>query len=429
MKVVHCSAWYVTESFGGTEIYVAALAKELKKSGVDQVILVPRSRSDLPAETEHEGMKVMRYDAAGFGDVVAHFGPDLFHLHSWTSGAGIRELRAARKRGLPAVFTFHNFSPVCATDTLMRHGSRPCDGIIREFTCSSCYLHNRGYSRPEAALLASAAALLSLFFRVPDSSRRWKTLASMFADFSRRRGELAELAREAAALVAPAEFLREVLIRNRVPAEKIVVSRQGVTGGVPPIPAREPGPGLRVGFVGRLEYLKGADIIAEAVHRIPRSKPVTLELIGPEGGVPGTRRDPSVFLEKIRSMAAMDDRIRVRGALPFDEAQRRMASFDLLAVPSRTRETGPMAAMEAIALGVPVLGSNLGGIPETVKDGVNGRIIDSTDPADWSRALEELLEDRSPLEAWRLQCRPGRTMADVAGEMLALYRRCLASSQ
>ena len=425
MRIAHCTAWFVTETFGGTEIYVASLARELSKAGVEQAILVPRSKPGSPDESEHEGLKVVRYDPADFEGGLAKFGPDLLHLHTWSHSAGREEFRTARRRGLPVVFTFHNFSPVCATDTLMRNGSHPCDGVIRKFACSSCYLHNRGFTRLEAVVLASASALFSPFFQAPDSSQRWRTLASMFAGFSNRRKELVELSREAAALVAPADFLRDVLIRNGVAPEKIVVSRQGVAAGVPRPPKRETGSGLRVGFVGRVEYLKGVDIIAEAVRRLPASKSVTLDIIGPEGGVCGTKRDPDEFLQKIRAFAAVDDRIRILGRLAYRELQERMASFDLLAVPSRCQETGPMTAMEAIALGVPVLGSDLGGIPETVKDGVNGRLVVSLDPAEWSRALENLLEDRSQLEAWKRECRPGRTMADVAGEMLTLYRKIL----
>ena len=428
MRVAHCTAWFVTETFGGTEIYVASLARELSKAGVEQAILVPRSKTGLPDESEHEGLKVVQYDPADFEGALAKFGPDLLHLHTWSSTAGMREFRAARGKRIPVVFTFHNFSPVCATDTLMRNGSRPCDGVIRKFTCSSCYLHNRGHTRLEAVVLALASALLSPFFQAPDSSQRWRTLASMFAGFSNRRKELVELSREAAALVVPADFLRDVLIRNGVAPEKIVVSRQGVArSDSRPAPAKAH-EDLRVGFVGRLEYLKGADIIAQAVWRLEPQQRVTLEIIGPDGGVVGTRRGPEAFLQLIRAFAAVDDRIRILGRLPYRELQERMASFDLLAVPSRWQETGPMTAMEAIALGVPVLGSNLGGIPETVKDGVNGRIVDSLNPAAWAAELEKILKDRPTLELWKRECRPARTMADVAREMAELYRRCLAKA-
>lgn len=425
MKIAHCTAWFTTETSGGTEVYVEALARELAKQGVEQVIFVPRAGPDLPDESVHEGLRVIRYDPPGFQDALDRFKPNLFHLHTWTSTAGMREFRAARRLKLPAVFTFHNFSPVCATDSLMRNGSCRCDGVIRRFACSCCYLHNRGHSLSVAWAMAAAAAAASPFFRAPDSSHRWRTLSSMFAGFERRKNELWELADEAAALVAPALFLRDVLVGNGIAGEKIVVCRQGVPGG--PALARESAPGLRIGYVGRLEFLKGADLIAEAVSLLPRAKPVSLEIIGGESGVPGTRRDPGAFMAKLRGLTERDGRIHILGRLPYGQMRDRMASFDLLAVPSRTQETGPMSAMEALSLGVPVLGSDLGGIPETVRDGVDGRIVPSLEPKEWSRALEDILEDPAMLEGWKKSCRQGRTMQEVAGEMLGLYRRILAA--
>jgi glycosyltransferase involved in cell wall biosynthesis len=338
----------------------------------------------------------------------------------------LREFRAARGKNLPAVFTFHNVSPVCATDTLMRCGSTVCDGVIRRFTCSRCYLHNRGHSRAVSLALASVSAAVSPLFRAPDSSHRWRTLSTMFAGFERRRMELTELAGGAAALVAPARFLQDVLMRNGIDGEKIVVCRQGVPGGPPVAKDRIQAPGLRIGYVGRLEFLKGADIIAEAVCRLATDKSVTLEIIGSESGVAGTRRDPKIFMGRLRDLAARDSRIQLLGRMPYGSMREKMASFDLLAVPSRTQETGPMSAMEALALGVPVLGSDLGGIPETVQDGVNGRILTSLDPAEWSRQLDELLDHPGQLAEWKKACRAGRTMGDVAGEMLELYRRILS---
>lgn len=427
MKLVHCTAWFVTETIGGTEVYVASLARELAKLGVDQVILLPRARPDLPDETDHDGLRVIRYDPPDFERVLDGVAPDLFHLHTWTSTAGLREFRVARRRNLPAVFTFHNASPVCATDTLMRCGSKACDGMIRRFTCSHCYLHNRGHSRVASVALASVSAAASPFFRVPDSSHRWRTLSTMFAGFERRRMELSELARGAAALVTPAHFLQDVLMRNGIDGAKIMVCRQGVPGGPPVAVDRTQAPGLRIGYVGRLEFLKGADIIAEAVCRLAADRPVTLEIIGSESGVPGTRRDPKIFMSRLRDLAARDSRIQMLGGLTYEPMREKMATFDLLAVPSRTQETGPMSAMEALALGVPVLGSHLGGIPETVRDEIDGRIVRSLDPAEWSRQLEELLDHPEQLEEWKKECRESRTMADVAGDMLGLYRGILKS--
>ena len=67
-----------------------------------------------------------------------------------------------------------------------------------------------------------------------------------------------------------------------------------------------------------------------------------------------------------------------------------MADYDLIAIPSRCLETGPLVALEAFAAGVPVLGANLGGIAELVRDGVDGILVAPDDPSAWAAAIARL---------------------------------------
>jgi glycosyltransferase involved in cell wall biosynthesis len=83
---------------------------------------------------------------------------------------------------------------------------------------------------------------------------------------------------------------------------------------------------------------------------------------------------------------------------------------DVLAMPSR-QEAMPMAALEALACGVPVVGSRVGGIPEIVRDGENGILVPAEDAGALARALDGLLSD------------PARrnTLSDAAGRLIAPY--------
>ena len=87
-----------------------------------------------------------------------------------------------------------------------------------------------------------------------------------------------------------------------------------------------------------------------------------------------------------------------------------MAEYDLIAVPSRWLETGPLVVLEAFAAGVPVLGSNLGGIAELVRDGVDGILVAPNDAAAWAVAIGRLVEDRNVIDALRCGIAPPRTM-------------------
>jgi glycosyltransferase involved in cell wall biosynthesis len=73
--------------------------------------------------------------------------------------------------------------------------------------------------------------------------------------------------------------------------------------------------------------------------------------------------------------------------------------MDLFAAPSRTEGLG-VAIIEALAAGLPVLASDVGGIPEVVSDGVCGRLLPPDDPEVWASAILAAATGESPLARW-----------------------------
>jgi glycosyltransferase involved in cell wall biosynthesis len=98
----------------------------------------------------------------------------------------------------------------------------------------------------------------------------------------------------------------------------------------------------------------------------------------------------------------------------------------VLAVPSIWFETGPQVVLEAHAAGVPVVGSDLGGIAERVQDGVNGLLVPPGDPLALAAALRSFVDDPDLLTRLRPRHRV-RTMDEVADETVAAYAQLLAS--
>jgi glycosyltransferase involved in cell wall biosynthesis len=102
-----------------------------------------------------------------------------------------------------------------------------------------------------------------------------------------------------------------------------------------------------------------------------------------------------------------------------------MAGYDLIAVPSRWLESGPLVVLEAFAAGVPVLGACLGGVAELVRDGVDGVLVAPDDAPAWAAAIESLAADRPRIVALRQGIAAPRTMDAAASDMAALYDRML----
>jgi glycosyltransferase involved in cell wall biosynthesis len=121
----------------------------------------------------------------------------------------------------------------------------------------------------------------------------------------------------------------------------------------------------------------------------------------------------------------LHEAVSLLGSLDAEALASEYSQAAVVALPSR-QEVAPMAIIEAMAAGVPVVASAVGGVPYLVEDGVTGRTVPPADPAALAEALAELL--RQPQTAQRMG-EAGRAAARqrfrpevIAGQYLALYR-------
>ncbi len=447
MKTLQVPFTYYPDAVGGTEVYVAALAQRLAGHGVECVIAAPGS-----AETsgEHAGLRVCRYPvnqtlqdvremydsgdgsaAAAFDRILERERPQVVHLHAFTRGVSLRVARCARRRGIPVAYTYHTPTATCLRGTLMRWGREICDGLMDEALCTACTLEGKGMSRVAARCLAALPeAVSALPGRGGLSGGAW-TAWRMRELVALRQRTTREFLREADAIVAVCEWVRAVLLRNGVPAEKITLSRQGLCQEAES--KGESGKGkaerdgaarsLRVAFLGRLDPTKGVEILLRAVKGIPAAK-LTLDLYGIAQGEGGER-----FARSLRTLAEGDQRITFRPPVPADEVVSTLRGYDVLAVPSQWLESGPMVVLEAFAAGVPVVGSRLGGIAELVRHEVDGLLVEPADMAAWAEILRRVCAEAELLPRLREGIRAPRTMDTVAAEMAELYGRLLARTR
>ena len=119
---------------------------------------------------------------------------------------------------------------------------------------------------------------------------------------------------------------------------------------------------------------------------------------------------------------ARDPRIRLLPAIPNEKVVETLAHYDVLAVPSQITETGPLVVLEAFAAGIPVIGSDIGGIAERVVHDGNGLLVAPSDRRSWTAALRRLAADPWLLRRLSRGITPPPRMQDVAVTMESLYR-------
>lgn len=433
MKTIQSLGWFFPDSTGGSEVYVAGLADALRALGVDSCIAAPRD--GVQASTEVVGThSVFRYpvppgrSAAQQAGQAPHDDFDsfklwlqqqdatLYHQHSLTYGCGTFHLEAARDAGMKTVLTIHTPGIICLRDTLMYNGSSVCDGKIETGRCASCWLRSRGMPPLSAAALAALPPTLGS--RLRPAGRAGSALAAT-AIVEHHRADLYKVCKLADKVVVVCQWLHDAMRRNGVPADKLLLSRQGIT----PAPAlvrprqRAVGTPLVVGFLGRGDPVKGVAVLVNALRNVKADISLQLHVI--ESNQPHAR----AYLHSARAAAATDNRIAWLPPLTPQQVPDFLAGIDVLAVPSQWMETGPLVVLEAFAAGVPVIGSDLGGISELVVHRGNGLLVAHDDVAAWAEALDLLARDPALLSRLRANIGPVRRMADVAEDMRQLYAR------
>jgi glycosyltransferase involved in cell wall biosynthesis len=439
MRVLHVPYSFPPDPAGGTEIYVEGLARHLERLGVATVVAAP---GDRPRAYVHGGLHVHRFAgtgagrdlrdlygagdggaARGFRDVLERTDPDLVHLHAVSPAVSLRLVRETHRRGVPVALTYHHPAVLCQRGTLMRWGATPCDGTLRLRRCTRCVVHGLGVNRVASLALGSVPAGLG---RLVGSARLaggvWTGLR-MTELVGLRHAAIRALLAEVDRVVVLCRWAKRMLLANGVPAEKISASTHGLgdtgpeaEGGVPR--RRADGP-LRLVALGRADPAKGLEVLVRVFRAWPGG-PATLDVYS-------VAQDAAAdaYLGRLRALAARDSRIRFLPAVPSAEVVALLRGYDALAVPSLCLETGPLVVLEAFAAGIPVVGSDLGGIAELVGHETDGLLVTPGSVAAWRHALEALTRDRRLLATLAAGVRPPRRMSEVAKEMASLYAAVL----
>lgn len=209
--------------------------------------------------------------------------------------------------------------------------------------------------------------------------------------------------------------------------ERVHVCRHGVDLAKFTMPARQPRPG-RIVSVGRLVPKKGFHVLIRACGDLKRRGiPFDLVLLGG-----GDLHDELLALAREQGIG---DQVRMLGSRPQLEVVEQLAGAEIFALspvvlPDGDRDGIPNVLLEAMAAGLPVVATEVSGIPEVVTDGTTGRLVPPQRPDLLADALEKLLAD--PAERSRLGAEGQRLVRDQAAwssaiePLLALFEGELA---
>jgi phosphatidylinositol alpha-mannosyltransferase len=144
-------------------------------------------------------------------------------------------------------------------------------------------------------------------------------------------------------------------------------------------------PGRRMLFVGRLEPRKGLSVAAAAFARLAADHPDLYLVVAGEG-------PERTALDRVEP--GVRNRVIELGTVPHAELPRYHAAADVFVAPATGRESFGIVLVEALAVGLPVVASDIPGYREVVRAGVDGLLVPPGDPVALAEAVDRVLRDR-----------------------------------
>lgn len=356
---------------GGMNVYVRDLTRELGRQGI-HVDVFTRSQDEHVPHVVHE---------LGYGNRVVHI------------PAGPEEPRSK--------------SDIATYIPEFAEGVRKFaeeKGIIYDVIHSHYWMS--GLAAEQLSDAWGGAPIVHMFHTLGEMKNRVARSEDEKAGEDRLNGERQVLRRVSRIVVATLAELTQLRFLYRADVNKMTVIPPGVdTGHFYPIPADEAKQfiGLKpenrmILFVGRIEPLKGVDTLIQAMACLDqgltdKERPVHLAIIGGEPDVnPKEMSEEMTRLQKMCDELCMGSMVVFLGKRAQDTLPYYYSAAEVLVMPSLYESFG-MVALEAMACGVPVIASEVGGLGYLVQDGVTGFTIPDSDPTMLCERLSNLLGD------------------------------------
>lgn len=344
---------------GGDCIYTINLAQLLKGHGHDVAIFAMQHPETISTSWKKYFPKEVKFELGPnifdaimrpfgakevikkFNALLDDFKPDIVHLNNIHSQLSPVIAKLAHKRGVKVIWTIHDYKLLCPRYDCLRNGETICEDC---FTDKHKVLY---YKCMKKSLFASY-----LSYKEADkwSRERLESYTDMF--------------------ICPSLFMANKMKQGAFNNNKL----KTIHNFIDTTKCNRDNYTQKENyycFIGRLSYEKGIKTLIEAANNLPYQ----LVIIG--GGV----------LEK-ELKAIASSHITFVGIKQWEQIKELVGKARFTVIPSEWYEVFGLVIIESLCLGTPVLGANIGGIPELIENGVNGMIFESKNKTELKNKIE-----------------------------------------
>ena len=359
MKILLVNKFYYRR--GGDCIYMLNLEQLLKTHGHDVAVFAMDYPENIETEwkryfpneikfTPGVGMLETFMRMFGLGEVKRKFNfllndfkPDVVHLNNIHTQLSPVIARLAHKRRTKVIWTLHDYKLLCPRYDCLRNGNEVCE---------ECFVDKHKVLEYKCMKNSNLASMLAYKEGMKWSRKKLEGYTDVF--------------------ICPSQFMYNKMAQGGFDRKKMYTLCNFID--IERTRRDSYDKEDYYCFIGRLSFEKGIETLIEAA----RTLPYHLKIIG------------SGPLADILKEKAKGANIEFTGYKEWPEIKEIVGKARFSVVPSEWYENNPLSMIEAQCLGTPVLGANIGGIPELIKEGVNGMCFESRNIMDLKNKIEKM---------------------------------------
>jgi glycosyltransferase involved in cell wall biosynthesis len=443
MKILQVSHGFPPRENAGVELYTFHLSKALAQLGHQVHVFCREEESSKEefslSEDEVEGLRVTRvvnnltritdprifYDNHFFDDafrmVLKREKPEIVHFQHMIALSG-NLIKIAKEQGDPVVLTLHDFFILCHRIQLLKGNGSLCGGPLYGLECVSCLKEFFHSSLPRDW---RTNFFLKLRDDLPFPIIKWtkrllippQYLGDPGYEAFHRYRYMYEMFKACDLLLTPSKFVKDFFTKYYPAFEsKIKV----LPLGIPPVRNRQRSKAIankiRFCYLGNVLPFKGVHILLDAFKALPPGR-ASLTIWGDRKPWNGTYAYYDSLKEKTAGLP-----IEFRGAYPREDLPEVLSCQDVLVLPSLCPETFSLVIREAHLMGLPVIASRIGAIPEAIEEGVNGLLFEPGKVEELRNHMLRFIEEPELVRKLTSNLPKTKLMDEHAIELEQIYR-------
>lgn len=365
---------------GGSEKYYFELADLLRKNGHDVAFFSMYDEKNVKTNAQEYFTKKIDFKSTNklkaletiyskenkkkMKQAIEDFKPDIVHLNNFQRQLSASIIDAIKEKNIPIIFTAHDLQAICPNKTMLDSDKRICE---------KCIQGNNFYCIKKKCI---------------EESKLKSILGALEMKYYRKNKIYTQKIDK---IITPSEFYKRQLVKNGIPEDKIVAIHNFIEIDKYKVDTQDNGYAL---YLGRLSEEKGIINLIHAFYKIEKGQ-LCIAGEGPE----------KERIEQFIKENNLQDRIKLLGFLNHDEMIETIRKCKFVVLPSIWYDNCPYSVLETLVIGKPVIASNIGGIPELVKDNENGFIVKPNNVEELARKMKELFENKELLQKFSEQAK------------------------